>query len=464
MGNILYGLNIASNTLRAQSTVLNVTAHNIANANTPGYSRQEALLSQVSDQALAGLRMGSVLSIGSGVEVSEVSRVRYSLYDEIYRKENQGLNYNKSTEDLLNQVELLFDEPSNNSLGGIIDSFFNGWLDVSNQPQDTAARQSLYSTAVELTDRFKRIYTSLENMREDIDSQIAAIPEQINLITSEIADLNVVIRKSEVSGNIANDLRDQRDLLIDQLTGYIDVTSIEQDNGTTTVLAGGKVVVEGATSSTVGVTSTITASGYRKTAIVAEDGTEYVPVSGKLGALNDFRDTVIKDIMDQLNTLAGAIVDTINYDHQVGYGLDGQTGRNFFEPALTKAYNITVSSDIKDVSHIAVSIDGATGDNTNALNINSLKTRKVIDGSFTINEYYNSIISQLGVIGKEAQANRTNQELLVTQIDNSRESIKGVSVDEELVQMIQTQRIYQSASRIIVVLDGLLEEVVNLVR
>jgi len=230
------------------------------------------------------------------------------------------------------------------------------------------------------------------------------------------------------------------------------------------VLVGGKVVVDGTTSSKVGVTTTISASGYKKTMVIAEDGTEYIPVSGKLGALTDFRDSVIKDIMGQLNTLAGAIVDTINFDHRVGYGLDGETGRNFFDPALTNAYNMSVSSDIKDVSNIAVSIDGATGDNANALNINSLKTQKVINGSFTINEYYNSIISQIGVIGKEAQSNRTNQQLLVTQIDNSRESIKGVSIDEELVQMIQTQRIYQSASRIIVVLDGLLEEVINLKR
>lgn len=463
MGSLFYGLNTAVNTLRAQTDVLNITGHNIANANTPGYSRQQVGLSQVSDQAQAGLRMGVTLPIGNGVEVKQVSRIRNALYDEIYRKENQNLNFNITTQDLLHQVELLFDEPTDRSLGGIINDFFNGWLDIANQPQNSAARQSLHSVGEEMTDRFHRIYNALVVMREDIDEQISAIPEQINIISAEIADLNVAIRKSEVQGGTANDLRDKLDYLVDELTQYADVRAVGQADGTTTILVGNKVVVDHDTASTLSAKTTLIGEeGLKRTVIVAEDGTEYEPTRGKLGALMTMRDETLLNLMGELNTLAGAIVDTINFDHRIGYGLDGANGRNFFDPGRVYAYNIELSSDIDDVSNIAVSIDGLPGDNQNALNINDLKNRRVIDGSFSINEYYNSIISHLGVIGREAESNRINQELLVNQIDNSRESVKGVSIDEEMVLMLQSQRIYQSASRLIVTLDELLQEVINL--
>ncbi len=463
MGNLFYGLNIARNTLRAQTSALNVTAHNIANANTPGYSRQQVQLASVSDAGGGGLRMGSLLKIGSGVEAKQVSRARFALFDEIFRKENQNLNFNVKTEALLHQIEILFDEPSDRSLGGVMNDFFNGWLDIANVPHNMAARQSLHSIAQEMTDRLKRIYNALIIMREDVDTELSAIPKQINQISSEIADLNVAIRKSEGQGGIANDLRDKLDKLIDDLSEFADIRAVGQKDGTTTILIGSRVVVEHDTYCELSSTTTSADNrGLKRTAIVSEDGTEYVPQHGKLGALINFRDNILINMMDDLNKLAESIVTTINFDHRVGYGLDGVDGRNFFEPNKTEAFNIEVSKDIKDVTRIAASGDGSKGDNTNALNINELKNRRVVDGNFTLQEFYNGFIANLGVMAREAKSGRINQELLVGQIDNSRESIKGVSIDEELVYMIQTQRIYQSAARMIVVMDQLLEEVINL--
>ncbi len=245
MSNLFYGLNIAKNTLRAQTSALNVTAHNIANANTPGYSRQKVHLAAVSDDVGGSGRMSAGrITIGSGVEAKEVSRIRFALYDEIYRKENQDLHYNEKTEDLLYQVELLFDEPSERGLGGTINSFFNGWLDLANAPHNIAARQSLYSIANEMTDHIKRIYNSLIIMREDVATEISAIPNEINKINAEIADLNNSIRKTENQRRTANDLRDRRDLLIDNLSEFVAVRAVEQKDGSVTVLIGSKVVVD----------------------------------------------------------------------------------------------------------------------------------------------------------------------------------------------------------------------------
>ncbi|MFC1512315.1 flagellar basal body rod C-terminal domain-containing protein, partial [Candidatus Latescibacterota bacterium] len=252
------------------------------------------------------------------------------------------------------------------------------------------------------------------------------------------------------------------DLLVDELTKYADVRMVEREDGTAMILVGNNVVVERETSSTLSVKSVpINDEGLTRTVIVAEDGSEYEPTKGELGALLNVRDTIIINLMGELNTLAETIVETINTTHAAGYGLDGVSGRNFFDPDMVRAYNFTISDDVSDLSHIAVSGDGTPGDNANALNINNLKTVKIIDG-FTINEYYNSIISDLGVMARDASDGRKNQELLLTQIDNARETVKGVSIDEEMVLMIQAQRIYQSAARMIVVVDQLLEEVINL--
>lgn len=464
MGNLFYGLNIAKNTLNAQTNVLNVTAHNIANANTPGFSRQKANLVPISNDIGGGQALSGQVNIGAGVMTTSVSRSRFALFDEIYRKENQDLNYNTKTEQFLHQVELLFDEPSDRGFSSIMSNFFNSWLDIANSPQNTAARQSLYGIANEMADRMKRIYNALIIMREDVDNEITGIPSVINEINAEIADLNSSIRAAESRGNTANDLRDKRDLLIDQLSEFANVTSMEQKDSSVTILVGSKVVVERDVYIHLDTESTLSDKrGLKKTVIVSEEGTEYTPKKGKLGALINFRDNILIDLIDNLDTLAEAIVETINFDHRIGYGLDGAKDRDFFNPDKTKSYNIEISNDIEDVTHIAVSSDTSKGDNTNALAIYELKDKRVIDGRFSIREYYNGLIANIGIMTKEAKSGRINEELLVSQIDNTRESIKGVSIDEELILMIQTQRIYQSASRVITVVDQLLEELINLI-
>ncbi len=453
------GLNIAKNTLKTQTIVINTIAHNVANANTPGFSRQRVILTPVINNTIKG---SSNLMIGAGVEATEIIRIRFGLYDQMYRKENQDLNDFKRTEELMYQVELLFDEPSDRGMNSVLNKFFNGWQEVANVPQNMAARQSLKSMSIELTTRMNRIFSRLQLMREDINSEIATIPSDINLITSQIADLNASIRLSESQKTSANDLRDKRDQLVDELSEFASVRAIEQKDGTYTILIGTKVVVERKSLNKLSAIRSVPGNMGTKTVIVAEDGTEFTPEHGKLGALIKFRDNIISKVMDNLNVLAETLVKVINFEHRIGYGLDGENERNFFDPARTKAFNIRISDNIDDVTHIAVSGDGAKGDNANALNINSIKDLKVVNQRFTLGEHYSSMITEIGIWAREAKSSRINEELLVSQVDNAREGIKGVSIDEELILMIQTQRIYQSASRIIVVLDSLLEDILRM--
>ncbi|MBN1290302.1 MAG: flagellar hook-associated protein FlgK [Candidatus Latescibacteria bacterium] len=462
MSSLFYGLNIGKNTLAAQTSVINTVSHNVANANTPGYSRQTVNLIAISDDTSNG-RFGVGLRIGGGADAASVTRSRFGLYDLIYRNESQDYNAFSKMEEMVNQIELLFDEPSERGLGGIFNDFFNAWQEVGNDPSSMAARNSLKSIGDELTSRMHRIYNQLLTMQLDVDNEIATTPQRLNEIASEIADLNASIRISTVQGQGGNDLRDKRDLLVDEMSEFADVRVVEKSDGTYTVLVGTNVVVERDTYSELSVTTQSTGGrNVKRTVIVSADGNEYEPTSGKLGALIEIRDNIIPGITDELNTIADALVTYVNFEHRNGYGVDGKTNRNFFDPTRTKAFNISLSTDIDDVSNIAVSGDGSKGDNTNAMNMVQLKDNNVIKNSFTLSEYYNSLIADIGILGSEARSGRQNEELLITQVDNARESIKGVSIDEELIHLIQSQHIYQSASRLIVTLDELLDVVVNL--
>ncbi len=463
MSTLFYGLNIARNALTAQTQVLNVTAHNVANANTPGYSRQSVHLSAIENDSGMGMIGLQHLAIGSGVEAKQVTRIRFALYDEIYRKENQDFHDCIKMEELLNQVEILFDEPSERGLSSILDDFFNSWQDLANEPQNMASRQSLKSIGNELADRLRRLNNQLLIIRQDIDTEIAAIPSRINEIAKEIADLNASIRLAEIQGGSSNDLRDKRDRLIDELSEFTDVRAIEQKDGTYTVIIGSKVIVDRETSEELRVVTTISEDrNISKTLLRSRDGSDYSPERGKLGALIRFRDAVIGGILEKLDNFTSEIVKTVNFEHRNGFGLDGLTGRNFFDPGHTKAYNISLSDDIVDVTHIAASGNGSRGDNSNALALNEVRRQKVVLGRFTISEYYNALIADIGIMAREAKSGRVNEELLVNQIDNAREGIKGVSIDEELIRMIQTQHIYQGASRVIVTIDALLQTLISM--
>jgi flagellar hook-associated protein 1 FlgK len=210
------------------------------------------------------------------------------------------------------------------------------------------------------------------------------------------------------------------------------------------------------------VSSTLGGRDIRKTVIRSKDGTDYVPTEGKLGAFIKFRDEMIEDIISKFDTFTESLVNAVNFEHQSGYGLDGGAGRNFFEPNNTKSFNISVSNDVEDVSHIAVSKNGDRGDGANALKINELSSLKLVNNQFSLGEYYNATISDIGIWAKDAKSSRTNEELLINQIDNAREGVKGVNIDEELITMIQAQHIYQGASRMIVVLDSLLETLIGI--
>jgi flagellar hook-associated protein 1 len=459
VSSLFSGLNIARSALAAQTQVLDVTAHNVANANTPGYTKQTVLLTS----AGADGYQGAGITIGDGVRAQLAPRTRTAMYDEIFRRETQNFSADKKTADLLNQVEAIFNEPSDQGLSAVIDQFFNGWQEAANAPQNMAARENLKVIGNELTDRLHLINSNLMDIKNSVDSEISAIPTRINQITEQIASLNTSISNFETQGETSSELRDRRDTLVDELSGLVDVRTVEQSDSSFTVMVGQIVVVEhDSQTSLQPVYAALGENNAGKLVIRSEEGNDYTPGSGELGALLTLRDNGLASVMDKMNEFASALVDGVNAQHKEGYGLDGLNGRNFFDPSKNKASNITLSDDIRNSSNIAVSGDGSKGDNSNALLMGDIKQQKLFENRYSLSDFYNSIVSDIGFMAQKAQNGRTNGELLINQIDTARQNIKGVNIDEELITMIQSQHIYQSASKLISTLDSLLQTLIGM--
>ena len=288
--------------------------------------------------------------------------------------------------------------------------------------------------------------------------------EDVNTRADEIASLNAQISRTESGGENANDLRDKRDLLIDELSQYVDVNTIEMENGQATVFIGSLAIVDGTSSYRLG-THKAGAGATAVNEIVWEGTKRSIKVlNGQLKGAVDLRDSVIPEYLQALDDMAEALVTNVNALHQTGYNLDGTTtGIDFFNPTHISAANISLSGDIaNDVNNIAVSLSGEVGDNRNALAISDLRNSLLMSrGTMTISGFYQSLVGKIGMDTGKSQNLKEDYELLVTQTENSRQSVQGVSLDEEMAQMIKYQHAFDAAARVITTMDEALDVVIN---
>ena len=451
------GIEIGKRALQAQQLSLNITGHNIANVNTPGYTRQQAILT--SNRPLT-LPFGSV---GTGVDISDIRRVRSLFLDSQMRGETQKLGKWSLMSDSWTQVESIFSEPEDTGFSAVMDQFWTSWQDLANNPQSEAARIAVREQGNLLVDSFHHISSQLADLKQSLDTDIGKITTEINNIAGQIANVNQSIMTSELNGNVANDLRDRRDYLVDQLSEYVDVTVIEQTGGSSTVMLGSMALVEG--NSHVDLVTKVegTKQNYLHSVVFKGTGISVNHPGGRLEGLLEMRDTNIAGKQAELDTLARELVKAVNDVHGGGYGSRGSTGINFFNASTTGAADIALDFQItQDVNNIAAGITTEPGDNGNALNISALRNLLIVNGGdATFNDYYNSIIGDIGIKSREASALLSNQQALVTQIDNSRQSLEGVSLDEEMATMIEQQHAYSAAAKVVTAMDEALDTVIN---
>jgi flagellar hook-associated protein 1 FlgK len=313
----------------ASKLAMNVVAHNISNANTPGFSRQRPELLTMPPIPLSSLTQPSIpLQIGTGVYVRDIKRVRDAFLDIQYRQTNNKYNYWDTTTSNLHFVEQLFAEPSEAGIRSLFDSFWSGVEEVITDPTNTAAKRGLVNRSEELVQHIKDLYTRLEQLRVDIDNEIAQRTQQINAMVKRLADINSKVRTAVSLKYTPNDLLDERDRILDELSNLADIYYYEDNAGQITLRIGNQIVLAGQDAVELRALERPYGKGFKE--IFA--GNSIVQINdGKLKSLFDLRDETLVKYMNRLDEFALSLSDEFNLVHQDGFNGDGSvTGLKFF--------------------------------------------------------------------------------------------------------------------------------------
>lgn len=512
MRSTFHGIETARRSLVTQQVALQTTGHNVANANTAGYSRQT--VNMVASRPIEALGMQSSNApgqLGTGVEFDSIKRIRESFLDAQFRNENQNAGNYSIQVDTLEKLETIVNEPSDSGLRSVLDKFWNSWHDLSENPEDLTARKLVRETARALTDAFNQTSRQLEDLRSDLTENIGVKVSQMNTAISTISDLTLQIRRIEAFGDNANDLRDQRDVLVDELSKIANIKVLDAGE-TYQITMGAQMLVDNGTA------AVMTVDG-----IVASMGTDLL--GGEVYGMIRSRDQFVVDYQNQLNTLVngmvngdvkvtipagsvlpeGTVLDDVEYRgaartlasdltvtvkglnglHQLGYTAQDtlKAGGPFFvsnDGGPITAGNIRISADIEaDASNIASSMrtvmNGTTetvvkGNKDVAMLIAQFNDMKIdfssvsasaITGEGTVSDFFRSVVGQLGVQTQEAQRQAENSKIVVDQVDARRQSVSGVSLDEEMANMIKFQHAYNAAARFMTTIDQVLDRIIN---
>lgn len=461
------GIEIAKTSIMVHNTAINIAAHNISNANTPGHSRQVATLrGSVRLNSLGFTASRAPMNMGMGVEIASINRIRDMFIDYQVRWELSELGSWEMQAHNLEQIERIFGEPSENSLQNALTRFANALDELSKRPESSSARATVREEAKALSNLFNHIHMRLQEQRSEINYQIKTKVTQINSYAEQIRDLNIRIMELEATGQHALDLRDRRDLLVDELSKLIRVDVDEQKSGMITVRLGDRNLVEGKIANIIEAESDATT-----TSLIWKDTKRAVNVeAGEIGGLILVRDEYLETYVEQLDELARGIINWFNAEHAKGYGLDldpesdpaDYNAVDFF--VGTGAADMAVSSEIQnDLKKIAAaSKPNEDGDGENAAKLATILDSKIFEGNMvTTKDYYISLVSRLGVDSAAAIKGVENQQFIVNQVAQKQESISGVSIDEELADIIRFQHAYSAAARVITTLDEMLDTLIN---
>ncbi len=537
----LFGLfDIGKSAMFASKTALSIIGHNIANINTSGYNRQDVILNVTNPNDIG------VGYIGRGVSVAGIKRYydRFIHNQLIDQHQNMGrsLALNKS----LVGIEFAFNEAKDMGIASSLMGYINAWQDLITNPDSRLHRLTLINRADILVNASKRLENEITGNLNNIDKSIEDLINRINDIASKIAELNKGIIQLEAGSETkkANDLRDQRDLYINELSGLVDIKYFEDSSGSVTVTIGMRNLVEGVSANIL-------------SADIAEDGYRYIYLDninitgkiskGELGGLLSVKKDIESNPLYRIRKLIASITKEVNLIHRAGYGLDGSTSNDFFNELQLSVRNLSssanISATISDLSQVTldeyevrfdssnnyyiyniqtgdivtsgtyvsgstISFDGidlsisgsvseqdrfivsplsnairnfgiaindpdkiaaATsdstlpGDNNNAINILNLFDGSINDlDNSTFIDYYKNIVEEVAMMSRASSDSLTFDENLLQEIQKRRESLSGVSLDEEAANLVRYQRSFEAAARMIKITDELLETILNL--
>ncbi len=545
MASTFSGLNIAKSGLFAQQRALNVLSHNIANANTEGYTRQRVTMEAYRPDMLPGTQG----SMGTGVDTQSIIQIRDEFLDFKYRGENVKLGEWDTRLDGMETIESIFGEPSESGVRKLMDEFYASLQELNKNPESLTTRALVRQRAIAVTTGLGSMGTALKKLQTDINFSVEVTTTQINGYSKQIADLNKVIFSAEATGGKANDLRDQRNLLVDKLSELIDINYFEDDMGRFYINASGGALVSHFRNDEL-VTVKRTEKLHEGDALYLNDvqwasGSSFIASGGQLKALLDMQNNIEGDkkgvpfYANKLNEFTDTLTNEFNRIHSSGFNLSANTGINLFtingmstqeynqfllteglnsgaaldvtdsiivgtSPTNTNVQNdniivknmssvlkntagyenksvkfingryfitdrmqattITLSKDVQtDLNAIATATKkmGLPGDGTNALRLATVRNNVELYAWGSPDDFIKSLVSNLGVDTQEAARMSKSQSLLLAQVENSRQSISGVSLDEEMSEMVKFQHAYNASARVMTALDELLDTVIS---
>ncbi|MCK8059839.1 MULTISPECIES: flagellar hook-associated protein FlgK [unclassified Fusibacter] len=545
MSSTFFGLNIAKSGLFASQKALNVVSHNIANANTEGYSRQRVTMKADRPDELPGIQG----SLGTGVDTEQIIQIRDEFLDFKFRGESEKLGEWEARMDGMETIESIFNEPSDSGIRELMDQFYSSLHELNKNPESLTTRALVRQRAIALTGGLNSMSESLKKFQKDTDFNVQVTATQVNSYAQQIVDLNRVIYNSELSGGTANDLRDQRNLLVDKLSELIDIDYFEDDMGRFFINASGTALVSHYRYDEL-ITVTRTELLNEGDApylndIAWKSGSTFIRNGGKLKALLDLQSNASGDskgvpyYIEKLNEFADTMTNELNRIHSSGFALSGDSGINLFtiDGMSTDEYNdyllqfglnggnaidvtdsvivgvsedntetendlivvrnmsavlkntagyekksikyidgryyitdrmdttsLTISKEVdEDLDSLATAEyqEGLPGDGTNALRLAESRHNVELFAWGSPDDFVKSLVANLGVDTQEAIRMSDNTSNLRTQIDINRQSIAGVSLDEEMSEMIKFQHTYNASARLMTTIDSMLDTIIN---
>lgn len=502
MASTFHGIETARRSLFTQQVGLNTLGHNIANANTEGYTRQRVTIQATRPMEAIGMMHSTAAGqLGTGVEAKAITRIRTAFLDEQFRDENTAAGSWQIRSETMSKLETIVNEPSDTGLRTTMDQFWTAWSDLSKDPENITNREIVKQSALSLVDAFNQTSKQLQNLSSDLTDTVSTKATQANTILSAISDLNLQIRRIEAIGDHANDLRDQRDLYVDQLSHLVNVSVTETSNSYTVRMGNVDLITEDNVVNPLSAASLDTAYASGDLQGGEIHGT-YIALKEYVASyqtkLNLIASTLANGTLNNVQLPNGAVVDNqlptapatiqgINGLHKLGYtneagvnpagdffvfdtsgGDTGAAGTIRLNPDIIANAN-KIATSMRSTVDANGNASVVAGNNTLALLMSQLKdTRFTFDETdfsgetdSTVSSFYNAMVGGIGIQAQEALRQYDNASALVTQVDSSRQSVSSVSLDEEMSNMIVFQNAYNAAARFMTVMDEALDKLIN---
>jgi len=472
MASTFGSINTALTSLYAQRRGLDVTGQNIANANTDGYTRQRVRMQAQTGSLNPGV-YATTDQVGTGVTVAAVERGRNTYLEERGRTEHANSAYLASQKGAYDQIESVLAEPSDTALQARLHDMWDSWNDVANNWQDPSTRTALIERSKTVAITLNDTHASLSNQFASQNAEMSAYTDQVNNMASSVAEMNHEIVIAQQAGLPANELQDQRDSKIMQLSELVGASAQATPNGAVNVYVGSTALVEGFNARSLKLIGPTTLDGIdsnNQVALQWTDTKENATAGGTMGAMLDTMNTIIPGIRDDLDTVAKSIHDTVNAAHTGtpasgsnpavpgGYTMDGTPGTDFF----TGTTAATIAVAITTPDQVAFSKGDPNDPTTPALDHNVADGLADIGNSTTgPDATYQAMIGRLGVSAQATSRRSDIQDSVRDQVDVSREAESGVNLDEEMTHLLTYQRGYEAASRVLTTIDSMLDQLIN---